>query len=67
MAAFDAGGGGEGAVALDEFVWGDAGFGFEVVDVLGVVGEEFAFGLEERDEGVRGREAVVVGEDVARD
>ena len=52
---------------MDEFVWGDAGFGFEVVDVLGVVGEEFAFGLEERDEGVRGREAVVVGEDVARD
>lgn len=29
---------GEGAVALDELLWEDAGDGFDVVDVLGVVG-----------------------------
>jgi hypothetical protein len=52
---------------LDELLRADAGFGFEVVDVLGVVGQELAFVLEEGDEGVRGREAVVAGEDVAGD
>ena len=54
-------------MALDELGGEDAGGGFEVVDVLGVVSQELAFGLEEGDEGVRGREAVVAGEDVARD
>ena len=67
MAAFDAGGGGEGAVALDQFVGPDAGGGLEVVDVLREVGQELAFFLEQRDEGVCGREAVAVREDVARD
>jgi hypothetical protein len=38
VAALDARRGGEGAVALDELGGVDAGLGFEVVDVLGVVG-----------------------------
>lgn len=44
----------KGAVTLDELVRSDAGVSFDVVDVLGEVGEEFAFVLQEPDEGVRG-------------
>ena len=56
VGAFQAGGGGEGAVALDEVRGEDAGVGFDVVDVLGVVCEELGSVLEEADEGVGGRE-----------
>jgi hypothetical protein len=40
VAALDASSGAKGAVALDQAVLGDAGLNLEVVDVLGVVGEQ---------------------------
>lgn len=54
-------------MALDEFLWLYAGDALDVVDVLGVVGEELAFVLQELDEGVGGGEAGGGGEDVAGD
>ena len=56
VGAFETRGGGEGAVALDEMRGKDAGVGFDVVDVLSVVCEEFGSVLKEADEGVGGRE-----------
>lgn len=41
-------------MALDEVGGEDAGVGFDVVDVLGVICEELGFVLEEADEGVGG-------------
>ena len=43
-------------MALDEVRGEDAGVGFDVVDVLGVVCEELGSVLKEADEGVRGGE-----------
>ena len=43
-------------MALDEVGGENAGVGFDVVDVLGVVCEELGFVLEEPDEGVGGGE-----------
>jgi hypothetical protein len=43
-------------VTLDEFLREDPGDGLYVVDVLGVVSEEFAFLLEEMNECVSGGE-----------
>lgn len=54
-------------MALDELLLGDAGFDFEVVDVLGVVCEELAALVEHGDELVSGCVAVSVGEDVLGD
>ena len=67
MGALEARGGGEGAVALDEVGGEDAGVGFDVVDVLGVVGEELGAVLQQADEGVGGREGGGRGQDVFGD
>lgn len=66
-AALDAAGGAKGAVALDELVLGDAGLDLEVVDVLGVVGQQLAALVQHGDELVGGRVAVRVGDDVLGD
>lgn len=50
-------------MALDEVGGKDAGVGFNVVDVLGVVCEELGFVLEEADEGVGGGEGGGRGQD----
>lgn len=65
VAALDARGRGEGAVALDQFLRRYTRGGLEVVDVLREVGEEFALVLEQADECVGGGKPVAVGgEDV---
>lgn len=65
VAALDARGGGEGAMALDQFLRRYTRGGLEVVDVLREVGEEFALVLEQADECVGwGKPVAVGGEDV---
>lgn len=58
VTALYAAGGGEGPVALDQLFGKNAGSGLDVVNVLRVVGEEFAFLLQEVDEGVSRGEPV---------
>jgi hypothetical protein len=63
--ALAAGGGGPGAVALDQLVLADAGVGLDVVDVLGVVGEQLVLVLQQADELVGRGPLLEVGHDVA--
>ena len=67
VAAFDAGGCGEGAVALNEVVGRDASVAFKVVYILGEVCEELVLVLEEANEGVCRGEFLAGGKDVFGD
>lgn len=62
---FAAGGHREAAVALDDATGLDAGELLQVVNVLGVVRLKSVFVLQQLDEAVRGRETLLVGEDIA--
>ena len=52
---------------MDEVGGEDAGVGFDVVDVLGIVCEKLGSVLQEADEGVGGREGRGRGQDVFGD
>lgn len=67
VAAPKAGGGAEGAVALDQLAPGQAGLDLEVVNVLGVVGEQLVALVQHGDELVGGCVAVRGGDDVLGD
>ena len=55
-----AGGGGEGAMALDQLLLAYSGIRLNVVDVLRIVGQELALVLQHGDEGVGGGELLVI-------